>query len=149
MWKISQKVNLDVKMRFWKSRIVITTTWTGYYLPYLCEKWIWPLVSLTLILSASYWPKFKSKVSFEILRTSRFQNWPYFSNLVKIWWRYFKKQKNQEIPWTTLYLCELSIHHLMHSSGLPAPWPLLCSLDTHISPSPVMQTNWAAWLTNS
>ena len=77
--------------RFWKSRIVITTSWTGYYLPYLCEKWKWPLVSLTLIFSASYWPKFKSKDSFEILRTSRFQNWPSVLNLVKIWGSYCQK----------------------------------------------------------
>ena len=49
-------------------------------------------MSLTLIFSASTWPNIKSKVSFEILRTSRFQNWPYFLNLVKIWGSYCQKQ---------------------------------------------------------
>ena len=39
-------------------------------------------------ISASTWPKFKIKDSFEILRISRFQNWPYFLNIVEIWWRY-------------------------------------------------------------
>ena len=48
-----------------------------------CENWKWPLVSLTSNISASTWPNFKSKDSFEILRTCSFQNWPYF--LVKIW----------------------------------------------------------------
>ena len=67
-----------------------------------CEKLEWPLVSWTSIISASTWPKFKSKVSFEILRTSRFQNWPYFLNFVKIWLRYCQKQ-NWEIFRTTLY----------------------------------------------
>ena len=42
-------------------------------------------------ISASTWPNIKIKDSFEILRTSRFQNWPYFLNLVKIWWRYWPK----------------------------------------------------------
>ena len=42
---------------------------------------------------ASIWPNIKSKVSFEILRTSRFQNWPYFLNLVKNWGNYFQKTK--------------------------------------------------------
>ena len=45
-------------------------------------------MSLTSIFSASTWPNIKSKVSFEILRTSRFQNWPYFLNLLKIWGSY-------------------------------------------------------------
>ena len=37
----------------------------------------------------------KSKDSFETLRTSRFQNWLYFLNLVKIWWRYCQKTNCQ------------------------------------------------------
>ena len=48
-----------------------------------CENWKWPLVSLTSNISASTWPNFKSKDSFEILRTCSFQNWPYFLNLAK------------------------------------------------------------------
>ena len=64
-----------------------------------CE---WPLVSFAFIFSASNWSKFKSKVSFGILRTSRFQNWPCFLNLVTIWQRYCQKQK-KEILKTPLY----------------------------------------------
>ena len=60
------------------------TTWK-------CENWKWPLVSFTSIFSASSWPNVKSRVSFEILRTSRFQNWPSFLNLVKIWGSYCQK----------------------------------------------------------
>ena len=60
-------------------------------------------MSLTLIFSASTWPNIKSKVSFEILRTSRFKNWPYFLNLVKIWGSYCQKQ-NFQILRTTLYI---------------------------------------------
>ena len=35
---------------------------------------------------------FNSKYTFEIIRTSRFQSWPYFLNLEKIWWGYCQKQ---------------------------------------------------------
>ena len=56
-----------------------------------CENWKWPLVWLSPNISASTQPKFKIKDSFEILRTSRFQNWSYFLNLVKIWWKYWPK----------------------------------------------------------
>ena len=52
-----------------------------------------PLVSLTSNIPASTWPNIKSKDSFEILRTSKFQNWPYFLNLVKIWGSYCPKTK--------------------------------------------------------
>ena len=80
-----------------------------------CEKLEWPLVSWTSIISASTWPKFKSKFSFEILRTSRFQNCPYFLNFVKIWWRYCQKQ-NWEIFRTTLYFWNHGeFQHAVHS----------------------------------
>ena len=70
-------------------------------------------MSLTLIFSASTWPNIKSKVSFEILRTSRFQNWPYFLNLVKIWGSYCQKQ-NFKILRTTLYFpWEATSSHLI------------------------------------
>ena len=53
-----------------------------------CENWKWPLVSFTSIFSGSSWPIVKSMVSLEILRTSRFQKWPSFWNLVIIWGSY-------------------------------------------------------------
>ena len=53
-------------------------------------------MSLTSIFSASTWSNIKSKDSFEILRTSRFQNWPYFLNLVKIWGSYCQKTKKKK-----------------------------------------------------
>ena len=56
-----------------------------------CKNWKWPLVCSNPNISASTWPKLKIKDSFEILRTSRFQNWPSFLNLVKIWGRYCQK----------------------------------------------------------
>ena len=55
------------------------------------ENWKWPLVSLTSIISASSSPNVKSKDNFEKLRTNRFQNWPSFLNLVKIWGSYSQK----------------------------------------------------------
>ena len=74
--------------------------------------WKWPLVCLNTNISASTWPKFKIKDSFEILRTSRFQNWPYFLNLVEIWWRYCPKTNCQVFLWTQctrdfIFLCYL------------------------------------------
>ena len=65
-----------------------------------CENWKWPLLSLTSIFSASSWPNVKSKDSFEKLRTSRFQNWPSFLNLVKIWGSYCQNTKVQVFLWT-------------------------------------------------
>ena len=56
-----------------------------------CKNWKWPLVCSNPNISASTWPKLKIKVSFEILRTSRFQNWPSFLNLMKIWGSYCQK----------------------------------------------------------
>ena len=50
-------------------------------------------MSVTSIFSASTWSNIKSGDSFEILRTSRFQNLPYFLNLDKIWGSYCKKTK--------------------------------------------------------
>ena len=94
MWKILQKVMWDVKLRFWESFWVFKTVETGYFLISSCTKvknWKWPLVCSNPNISASTWPKLKIKDSFEILRMSRFQNWPYFLNLVKIWWRYWQK----------------------------------------------------------
>ena len=58
-----------------------------------CKNWKWPLVCSNPNISASTWPKLKIKDSFEILRTSKFQNWPSFLNLVKIWGRYYQKNK--------------------------------------------------------
>ena len=58
------------------------------------------LVCSSSNISSSTWPKFKIKVSFKILRTSRFQNWPYFLDLVKIWWRYCQKTNCQVFLWT-------------------------------------------------
>ena len=76
-------------------------------------------MSLTLIISASFWPKVKWKDIFEKLRTHRFWNWPFFLNLVKIWgsygqnanwqvfcghgvfhkfWRFYKTQSIQHSP---------------------------------------------------
>ena len=59
-------------------------------------------MSLTSNFSASNWSNIKSKDRFEILRTSRFQNWPYFLSLVKIWGSYCQKT-NKEILRSTLY----------------------------------------------
>ena len=64
------------------------------------DNWKWPLVCFNPNISASTWPKSKVKDSFEILRTSRFQNWPYFLNLVKIWWRYWQKTNCIVFLWT-------------------------------------------------
>ena len=66
------------------------------------ENWKWPLVNLTSDISASTWPNIKSKDSFEILRTSRFHNLPYFLNVVKIWWRYCLKTNRQVFLWTCI-----------------------------------------------
>ena len=52
------------------------------------------------VISASTWPNIKSKDSFEILRTSRFHNLPYFLNVVKIWRRYCLKMNSQFFLWT-------------------------------------------------
>ena len=78
-----------------------------------CENWKWPLVSLSSIFTASTWSIIKSRDSFEILRTCRFKNWPYFLNLVKIWGSYSQKQ-NFEILRTTLQL------RLSHPENLSA-----------------------------
>ena len=61
---------------------------------------MWPLVSLTSNISAYTWPNFKSKYSFEILRTSSFQNWPYLLNLAKKKLRYFQKPNFKLFLWT-------------------------------------------------
>ena len=52
-------------------------------------------MSLNSTFSASTWSNVKSKDSLEILRPSRFQNWPYFWNLVKIWGSYCQKTKKR------------------------------------------------------
>ena len=62
-------------------------------LTWKCENCKWPIPCSTSIFSGSTWPNVKSKVSFEILRTSRFQNCPYFWNLMKIWCRYWWNTK--------------------------------------------------------
>ena len=89
--------------RYWYLNVFLNYSEKWLKIIKKCKNWKWPLVSWTSIISASTWPKFKIKVSFEILRTSRFQNWLYFLNFVKIWWRYCKKQ-NWEIFRTTLYI---------------------------------------------
>ena len=94
----------DVKLMFWKSRRMITTVKLNKIMWNSCEKLKWSLVCSCSYISASTWLKLKSKDSFEQLRASTFQNWPYFLNLVKIWWRYCQKQQQKkEIFWDTLY----------------------------------------------
>ena len=95
------------------SLLELTWTWSGpqaCQLAYLCENWKWPLVSLTSIISASTWSNVKSKDSFEILRTSRFQNWPYY------WWWFdgdiAKKQNVNIFLWTQ---CTYLRHDVKHS----------------------------------
>ena len=51
-------------------------------------------------ISVSSWQKSKIKDSFEILRMSRFQNWPSFLNLVKIWGSYGQKTNCILFLWT-------------------------------------------------
>ena len=51
-------------------------------------------------ISASTWSNFKIKDSFEILRTSRFQNCPSFFNLVKIWGSYCQNTNWELFSWT-------------------------------------------------
>ena len=87
-------------IEFWKSRSVILTDKTGKTHAQKCKNWKWPLLSLTSIISASTWPNFKSKVSFEILRTCSFQNWPYFLNLVKIWGSHGQNTNCKVFLWT-------------------------------------------------
>ena len=81
-----------------------------------CENWKWPLVSLTSIFTASTWSIIKSRDSFEILRTCRFKNWPYFLNLVKIWGSYCQKTKKKKF-WETPFRLEYFVkwhksHHI-------------------------------------
>ena len=105
-WIICVEIITEIIARcqivFWKSRRVILTAKTGKNLALMCENWKWPLVSLTSIISAFTWPNIKSKDSFEILRTSRFHNLPYFLNVVKIWWRYCLKTNHQVFLWTCI-----------------------------------------------
>ena len=100
VWKLLEKVIQDVQWRFWRSKTLITIAEIWKFLTYSCEKWKWPLVWKNPNISASTWPKFKIKDSFEILRTGRFQNSPYFLNLVEIWWRYCPKTNCQVFLWT-------------------------------------------------
>ena len=96
--KKNQKKNI-FKNSLWNySENWCKTTWK-------CENWKWPLVSFTSIFSASSWPIVKSKVSFEILRMSRFQNWPSFLNFVKIWGSYCQNTK-------VLLFCGHGVVHL-------------------------------------
>ena len=92
--KITKQIYWFLKIHCWNySEKWLKMTWK-------CENWKWPLVWLSPNISASTWPKFKIKDSFEILRTSRFQNSPYFLNLVEIWWRYCPKTNCQVFLWT-------------------------------------------------
>ena len=69
------------------------------------ENWKWPLLSLTSNISASTWPNFKSKDSFEILRTCSFQNWPYVLNLAKFELRNCQKTNYKLFLWTQCTRC--------------------------------------------
>ena len=82
-------------------------TFLGNFKSFFCiiscktyKNWKWPLVCSNPNISASTWPKLKIKDSFEILRTSRFQNWPSFLNLVKIWGSYCQNMKVILFLWT-------------------------------------------------
>ena len=118
VWKLLEKVMQDVQWRFWRSKTMIKIAEIGKFLTYSCEKWKWPLVWLSPNISASTWPKFKIKDSFEILRTSRFQNWPYFLNLVEIWWRYCQKTVETKSP---LFKDSPFSYHKNLYSAIPAP----------------------------
>ena len=86
------------------------------------KNWKWPLVCSNPNISTSTWPKLKIKDSFEILRTSRFQNWPSFLNLVNILWRYWQKT-NLELFVDTVYLIVLVLLLVMRKyDGF---WPVL------------------------
>ena len=72
-----------------------------------CKNWKWPLVFSNPNISASTCPKLKIKDSFEILRTGRFQDCPYFLDFVKIWWRYCQKTKLCTFFVDTVYLADI------------------------------------------
>ena len=89
------------------------------------KNWKWPLVCSNPNISASTWPKFKIKDSFEILRTSRIQNWPYFLNFVKIWWRYWQITNcgvfcGHGLLLDLLVLFQVTIHFTTNSNHCPS-----------------------------
>ena len=81
-----------------------------------CKDWKWPLVCSNPNISASTWPKLKIKDSFEILRTSRFQNWHSFLNLVKIWGSYSQKTNCVVFLWTR---CISQSNAIGYLNGIP------------------------------
>ena len=108
-----------------------------------CENWKWPLVSLTSIFTASTWSIIKSRDSFEILRTCRFKNWPYFLNLVKIWGSYCqetKKRKSEKHPLYTIkcfdfQVLETTVTCLMLTWYCPM-WTMLSTLSVLMETRP-------------
>ena len=95
---------------------------------WICENWKWPLVCSNPNNSASTWQKFKIKDSFEILRTSRFQNWPYFLDLVKILWRYCQKTNCQVFLWTPCIFFTNVLSIYLWSQFLPKTVAVIVSL---------------------
>ena len=79
-------------------------------------------MSFTSIFSTLSWSKLKSRNSFEKLRTSRFQNCPWFWNLTKIWWRNWGKTGSNCPVWFWL-CCTPLLKKIMKRIG-PAilPW---------------------------
>ena len=63
----------------------------------------WYHVSLTSNISAKTWSNCTSRGCFEIFRTSRFQNWPWFWKSSKIWGSNRQKQNTTNL-WSQLYI---------------------------------------------
>ena len=82
-WKSYEQLQNQSQAEFEENqffqKLVFWSILTKYFL-----HWKWPPVYCTSIFSALTWPKTKSKDSFEKLRTSRFQNCPWLSDLIKI-----------------------------------------------------------------
>ena len=92
--------DMAFKQKYWKNWFFRDYFGKWLNITWKCENCKWPLVCSSPYISASTWPKIKSKDSFEKLRTSTFQNWPYFLNLVKIWWKYCQKQHKKKFSVT-------------------------------------------------
>ena len=71
----------------------LVANWTAQTV-YSCKKWKWPLVTI---------------VSFEILRTNRFQNWPYFLYLMNICGSHCQKTKKESLRLILYLYLSLSI----------------------------------------
>ena len=61
--------------------------------------------------------KNQSKDSFEKLRTSRYQNCPWFRRFLKIWWRYCKKIKKKKFTWPPFSTSPQTIGELFSNFG--------------------------------